>query len=158
MSKEKIRYGLIGLGGICMAHEWGYREKTDRMQITAVCDINAPLAESRAKTYQAKAYTNYQQLIEDPNVDVVDITLPHTLHYQVAKYALEHKKHVIMEKPLTIKPEEGLDLIQIGKNSGVRVACGGEYSFCKGIPGSGKINPTRQARRASVYSYIHIRQ
>lgn len=131
MSKEKIRYGLIGLGGICMAHEWGYREKTDRMQITAVCDINVAVCESRAKTYQAKAYTDYRQLIEDPNVDVVDITLPHTLHYPVAKYAFEHKKHVIMEKPLTIKPEEGLDLINRAKKAGVKFTVAENTRFVK---------------------------
>jgi predicted dehydrogenase len=119
MRTEKIRYGLIGLGGICMAHEWGYREKNDRMQIAAVCDVNQAVAKSRAKTYQAQAYTEYQQLIEDPNIEVVDITLPHTLHYSVAKYALEHRKHVIIEKPLTINPEEGLELIHIARKAGL---------------------------------------
>jgi predicted dehydrogenase len=131
MSREKLRYGLIGLGGICMAHEWGYREKTDRMQITAVCDINTTIAERRAKPYQAKVYTDYRQLIEDPEVEVVDITLPHTLHYTVAKYAIEHKKHVIIEKPLTINPEEGLDLIKRAEKSGVKFTVAENTRFVK---------------------------
>lgn len=131
MRAEKIRYGLIGLGGICMAHEMGYREKVDRVQITAVCDINAAIAESQSTTYQAKAYTSYQQLIEDPNVDVVDITLPHTLHYSVAKYAFEHQKHVIMEKPLTIKSDEGLELIELAKKAGVKFTVAENTRFVK---------------------------
>jgi predicted dehydrogenase len=120
MPKRKIRIGLIGLGGIAMAHEWGYKEKPDQVEIVAVCDIDSTRAKTRAAPYNAKIYTDYREMMSDPDVDAVDITLPHTLHYLVAKAALEAKKHVAMEKPLTVHSPEGLELIRLAQKQGVK--------------------------------------
>ncbi len=120
MSREKIGVGLIGLGGIAAAHEWGYQERGERVKIVAVCDIDAARAKKRAAPYGAKVYTNYHEILSDPEVNMVDITLPHTLHYPVAKAALEARKHVAMEKPLTVHAPEGLELIKLAQKQGVQ--------------------------------------
>lgn len=61
--------------------------------------------------------TDFQSLLNDRNVDTIYIAVPNHLHYQFAKRALEHHKHVIIEKPITSTYEETKELYTIAKNS-----------------------------------------
>jgi len=62
-----------------------------------------------------KAYGSYEELYADPNVDVVYIGTPHTLHHRNTKDALLAGKHVLCEKPFTLNMEELDELIAIAK-------------------------------------------
>src|SRR5579864_5658591 len=108
MSENKVRVGMIGMGGIAYMHEAGYIDPGDFSEIVAVCDVDEALARDRAIPYAAKAYTNYHALIADPDVDLVDITVPHHLHYPIALAALQQRKHVLVEKPMAMKAEQAL--------------------------------------------------
>src|SRR5271155_5212856 len=103
MNNKKIGVGLIGLGMISRAHARGYQEAEEDARVVAVCDSNGSIADTVAKGFSAKAYTRYSELLDNPDVQMVDITLPHNLHYQVAKEAIKALKHVIVEKPMASK-------------------------------------------------------
>jgi predicted dehydrogenase len=94
-----IRVGLIGLGGIHEAHVEGYQRRPDA-RIAGVCDTDADLAWHKARLYGAQAFTDYRELLASPDIDVVDIMLPHSIHEVVASAALQQGKHVLVEKPL----------------------------------------------------------
>src|SRR5579864_8291332 len=100
MEHKKIGVGLIGLGLISRAHTLGYEEAKEDASVVAVCDINASISESVAESFSARAYTRYDELLANPEVELVDITLPHNLHYEVAKAAIKARKHIIVEKPM----------------------------------------------------------
>ncbi len=117
---KKIQLGIIGLGIISAAHELGLGHARDEAEIAAICDINRERAEERAKKYGARVYTRYQDILADKDIDVVDIILPHDLHYPVCKAALSAGKHVLMEKPMTIRPEDGLELIALAQTRGMK--------------------------------------
>src|SRR3990172_81711 len=117
--EKKLRIGIIGLGIISAAHEVGLDEVRDKVEIVAICDINRERAEERAKKYGARVYTRYEDVLADKDIDLVDIILPHDMHYPVCKAALSAGKHVIMEKPMTINPDEGFELIEIARKQGV---------------------------------------
>jgi predicted dehydrogenase len=88
-------------------------------EITALCDINEEEVNNRIGMYaDAKGYIHYQDLLEDTAVDMVDIIVPHVLHYEIAKAALEKGKHVLVEKPITVKSEQGEELINLAKKRG----------------------------------------
>jgi predicted dehydrogenase len=120
MSENKVRVGMIGMGGIAYMHEAGYIDPGDFSEIVAVCDVDEALARDRAIPYAAKAYTNYHALIADPDVDLVDITVPHHLHYPIALAALQQRKHVLVEKPMAMKAEQALHLINTARAMGVK--------------------------------------
>ncbi len=128
--KDLVGVGIVGLGGISIVHEAGYQDD-QRARIVAMCDQDLELSRSRAKQYDAKAYTDFKDLIRDPAVDIVDITLPHKLHYIVAKNALEHGKNVIVEKPITITFNEAVDLIQVSKGSNAKFTVAENTRFVK---------------------------
>lgn len=121
MEEKKVRVGLIGLGSISFAHEAGYAEMGDTCEIIAMCDINKEEVNNRIGMYErVKGYTHYQDLLADPQVDIVDIIVPHALHYEIAKAALEKGKHVLVEKPITVKSEQGKELISLAKQRGLK--------------------------------------
>ena len=72
-------------------------------------------AESFVQLYGGKVYKSYKLMIDDIAVDAVYIPLPPALHYQWAKYALEHNKHVFVEKPSTTSVADTRELIQIAE-------------------------------------------
>jgi len=120
MAEKKIGVGLIGLGAISYAHEAGYSEAGETCKVVALCDINEEEVNNRLAMYEGgKGTTRYLDLLADPAVDMVDITVPHWLHYEIAKAALEHGKHVLVEKPITVKVEQGEELIALAKKMGL---------------------------------------
>lgn len=128
--KDRVGVGIVGLGGISIVHEAGYQDDS-RASIVAMCDIDSQLAHDRAKQYNATAYTDFESLIADPAVDIVDITLPHALHYSVAMRAIEHGKHVIVEKPITLDYREAEALIKASRSRHVKFTVAENTRFVK---------------------------
>ena len=119
--RRKIRAGLIGLGAISFVHEAGFSEMGETCEIVAMCDINSEEVNNRIGMYEGcEGYTRYQDLLNNTNVDLVDITVPHEMHYEIAKAALEKGKHVLVEKPIAVKSEQGAELINLAMEKGVK--------------------------------------
>ncbi len=120
MSTRQLRVGIVGSGGIAYVHEAGYTGCGDLARIVAVCDINEEVARERAAPYEAKVYADYRALVADREIDLVDITVPHRWHYDIALAALEQGKHVLVEKPLALTSGQALHLIQTAQAQGVK--------------------------------------
>jgi predicted dehydrogenase len=116
---SELGFGLIGLGRISRAHIEGLHNAAGAARIVAVCDKNAALADRVGQTVGAKVYTDYRELLADPNVAAVDAPLPHNLHYEVAASALRAGKHVLLEKPMAPTSRECAELIEIARTQGV---------------------------------------
>ena len=67
----------------------------------AVCDIVPEKAETAAETYKIpQVYTDYKEMLKNPDIDVIHICTPHYLHAEMAIDALNAGKHVLCEKPM----------------------------------------------------------
>jgi len=98
-ASDRIGIGLIGCGRIATLHAAAYRDHP-RARLVAVCDRDAALVERRRAEWDAaRSCTDYHDLLRDPEVDAVDILVPHHLHHTVAIAALESGKHVSLQKP-----------------------------------------------------------
>ncbi len=118
---DKLRVGLIGLGSISFVHEAGFSEMGERCTIAAMCDIHEEEVNNRITMYEGcQGFTSYLDLLDNAQVDLVDITVPHELHYPVAKAALERGKHVLVEKPITVHSEQGAELIALAREKGLK--------------------------------------
>jgi predicted dehydrogenase len=125
---KSLNIGLIGSGFMGQAHADAYRRagilyrNLPRTPVLyAIADQNDDLAEkARARLGFAKGYGDWRRLIEDPEVDVVDITTPNHLHVEPALAALEAGKHVYCEKPMAVKVEDAQRMAAAAKKSGVK--------------------------------------
>src|SRR5882724_2282523 len=88
----------------------------DDAQVVECSDLSQERLNKIAKRYPGvKCTTNYEELLDDSNVDAVVIATPVSTHYPIARKALERRKHVMIEKPLADSTEHSLDLIERAK-------------------------------------------
>jgi len=116
---QKLRVGIVGAGLIAPSHAAGFQEVPDKAEVVAVCDCDQEKAETLAALFDARVYTEFQQLIADPRVDLVDVLLPHHLHYPVAMAVLQAHKHLLLEKPIAMTYQDSLEIYQAAKEAGV---------------------------------------
>lgn len=99
-------------------HFFGTYGGTARV-VVLVAANPAAAADLAARAPGAKILQDWRAVIDDPDVDLVDICLPDSLHYEVAKAALEAGKHVYCEKPLADTAEEAREIADIAKAKGL---------------------------------------
>ncbi|MGD9145212.1 MAG: Gfo/Idh/MocA family oxidoreductase, partial [Anaerolineae bacterium] len=78
-----VRAAIVGCGRISDLHQLGYRDREDA-GIVAVCDTKKGRAQAKARAWGVeKVYTDYQELLSDPQVDLVELLVPHHLHAEM---------------------------------------------------------------------------
>lgn len=90
------------------------------MILYAIASRDAATAKEAARKYGfQKAYASYQDLLDDPAVDIVYISTPNSLHFEWAANALKAGKHVLCEKPFTANADEARRLVQLANERGL---------------------------------------
>ena len=118
---EAVRVGIVGCGRISDLHALGYREREDA-RISAVCDAKKGRAQDKARAWgvaPAKIYTDYRKLLEDPEIDLVELLVPHHLHAEMTIAACQHGKHVSVQKPMALNAAEAESMIMAAGRAGV---------------------------------------
>ena len=122
---KKVRWGVIGAGGIADRRTIPGMMLCDRAELVAVMEVNMELAEKcRAKWNCKRAYDNERDLLSDPEIDAVYIASPVVMHAPQARMAADAGKHILIEKPLAMHSEEGLEVIRYCQARGVKLAAG----------------------------------
>lgn len=101
-----IRWGILGAGWIAEKMAGDFRRvKGAKIVAIAARDLNR--AEAFAQKYGIqKAYGSYEQLVSDPDIDIVYIATTHNFHLEHAMLCLKHNKNVLCEKPITVNAKE----------------------------------------------------
>lgn len=128
MANATIKIGLIGTGFMGQAHADAYRRAAmlytnlpATPELYAVADAGQALADKAAARFGAqKAYGDWRALIEDPQVQVVDITTPNSMHFEMAMAAIDAGKHVYCEKPLSVSLGEAEVMTRAAEAKGVK--------------------------------------
>jgi predicted dehydrogenase len=127
------RVGIIGTGLISQFQAAAYKSVTNA-KIVAVCDINRPLAEQRAGEWGVdRIYTDYHELLKQPDIDAVEILLPHQLHKEVMIAAAEAHKHVSLMKPMALTSKDAKEMIAAAHRAGVTFNISENYLFYEPI-------------------------
>lgn len=113
----KIKIGIIGVGAFCQTvHLPNLMRLRNCYHIRTICTHNAVQAKYFAKKTGANiATTNYEDVLEDPEIDLVFITTRHNTHAKMVIEALNHNKNVFVEKPLCLTFEELEEINKIVK-------------------------------------------
>jgi predicted dehydrogenase len=115
---KKYKAGVIGIGFIGPAHMEAIRRQG--FEVAAIAESTQEQAdETAARLFVPKAYGDWKDLVNDPEIDIVHIASPNYLHYEQAKMALEVGKHVLCEKPLAMNTEESAELVRLAKEKGL---------------------------------------
>ena len=150
---KDIHIGLIGTGGMGKAHATAFKNvplvfgnEPGRPVLEIVADVDATALEKWAREFGfARWTTNWNEIIKDPHVDVVDITTPNHLHAEMAIAAAQVGKHLYCEKPLATTSADAARIVEAVETSGVISIVGFNYlknpaqAFAKQLIESGEL-------------------
>jgi predicted dehydrogenase len=112
-----IKFGIIGLGKISSRFA-NVLNTVEGVELAAVASSDLERTKKFAKEFKAqKALSSYEEVINDPGVDVVYIGLTHNFHFEYTKKCLEAHKPVLCEKPLVITQPQALELVNLAKTN-----------------------------------------
>ena len=122
---KKLRWGVIGAGGIADRRTIPGMMTAKNAELVAVMEINADRAEELRQKYGAKyAYTSAEELVKNPEVDAVYIASPVVCHAEQAKLAADAGKHILLEKPIGMTAKQGKEVVEYCESKGVKIAAG----------------------------------
>lgn len=124
---ENLNVGLIGAGFMGKAHSLAYAAMpmffwpAPAMPVRkTIAEATVPLAEEASRRFGFETYTaDWREVVEDPEIDVIDIATPNHLHAEIAIAAARAGKHIISEKPLARTSEEAKQMYDAVKEAGV---------------------------------------
>ena len=116
------RIGMIGTGGISASHLDAYR--TAGWEVAALWNRTRAKAEAKAAEYcpAARVVDDWQAILSDPGIDVVDVTLHPEHRTEIIRAALHAGKHVLSQKPFVTDLGVGEDLVKLADDKGLRLA------------------------------------
>lgn len=121
-----VNIGVVGCGRIAKRLV-AETSKVDAARVSALYDIVPTAAEALAKDKNLVC-ASFEELVE--RVDAVYIATPHLAHYDQAKYALEHHRHVLCETPMVLREEQAEELYRIAQANNLVLLEANKTAFC----------------------------
>lgn len=113
-----LRVGIIGAGGIAAKMHLPEMQTVEDAAVTLISGRKQSRLETLCRKFDVPNWTqNYQDVIDDADIDAVIISLPHPLHVEWGLKALAAGKHVYMQKPLSTSLAEAEDFVNAAENS-----------------------------------------
>ncbi|WP_164214670.1 Gfo/Idh/MocA family oxidoreductase [Virgibacillus sp. YIM 98842] len=148
---SKLRAAVIGCGSIAKHRHLIEYDNNPNVEIAAVCDINAARVQDTAQRYRTKAYTNYEKLLKNENIDAVSVCLPNYLHASVSVAALNVGCHVLCEKPMATSSEEAEEMIRVASINNKKLMIGHNQRFVSSHKKARKL--IEQGEVGKIYSF-----
>ena len=118
-----VNVGVIGVGAMGYNHARVYH-KLENANLVAVSDVSEKTLKKVCKKYDTKGYTDIEELLKNPEIEVVSVCVPTTLHHSIVMKAIEYGKHILVEKPIAFTLDEAEEMIAAAKEKGVLLGTG----------------------------------
>ena len=115
---QKVRIGVIGLGGMGQEHINKIKEIPEA-ELTAVSDVDSEIVKKISQEYKVPGFTNYEKLLKSNLIDAVLIATPHYFHPEIGIKAMKKGIHSLSEKPIAVSVAAADKFLQAAKKSGV---------------------------------------
>ena len=133
-----LRFALIGCGNIARKHAEALR-RIEGAELAAVCDVDAGRARAIGTEHHVPHFTDQEQMLASEPIDVLSVLTPSGDHAARMLDLVRHKKHMVVEKPLTLRLEDADSMIEACDTAGVRLFVVKQNRYNR---------PIRAARRA----------
>lgn len=127
----KFKVGVIGIGVIATTKHIPNLLKREDVEITALCDTDISKCEKANSEFglNAKVYKNYEELCQDPELDIVHVCTPNPLHHDMTMSALNHGKHVHCEKPIACTYKDACEMVETAKAKKLKLTSGLQWRY-----------------------------
>lgn len=149
-----FRYGILSTAAIVSRFVAGIRESKEG-KVVAIASRNIETAKKAANDLNIENYYgSYEELYQDSSIDIIYIPTVNGLHYQNCKMALQHKKHVIVEKPFTLNTKDAKELYEIAKQNQCFIMEAQKSVF---LPTTNKVKQLIEKNIIGEIKYIELR-
>ncbi len=118
---RKINIALVGCGRIAKNHFQAIEQHQDRLTLTGVCDVDESAAQAASELYRVDGYNNLDDMLRYVNADIISLCTPSGLHPIQAVNIAQSGRHVLSEKPMATRWQDGLRMVQTCDMAGVRL-------------------------------------
>lgn len=112
----KLRGGVVGFGRMGITH-FSILNSHPKVQIAAICETHAFVRKNARKYLGVEVYEDYAEMLDDMDLQFVIVATPTASHKKIVKSSLARKIHVFVEKPFTLNPEEGRELVSLAQQN-----------------------------------------
>ena len=119
-----LNIAIIGLGWWGRTHIDAIHNKSDKVKIVRVIDLNTEGSKDYASEQGLKLTANYQDALDDPDVNAVVLVTPHSLHTEQIIAAAEAGKHVFTEKPFALNKSDAEKSVLAAEKAGIKLGLG----------------------------------
>ena len=116
-----LKVGVVGCGHLGKIHI-KLLSQSENYKLMGVYDINAEFSDQIANKYGCKAYTSFEEMLND--IEVLDIVTPTPFHFNYAKKAIDKGIHLFIEKPVCSNNEESIELLRLSKSNKIKIQVG----------------------------------
>ena len=107
-----LKAGFIGMGRMGITH-YSILNTHPKVKIAAIADTSKTMRDILSRYLGVNTYADYRQMIQAAPLDFVIISTPTNSHYEVIKFAIDHKLHIFTEKPLSMTPTESREILEL---------------------------------------------
>jgi UDP-N-acetyl-2-amino-2-deoxyglucuronate dehydrogenase len=118
---RKIRLAIVGCGRISKNHFGSIEKHADNIELAAVCDTNAQVLSQHAEKYQVPAYRSMEDMLKNEQIDLVALCTPSGVHANQAELAAHYGVHVMTEKPMATRWQDGVRMVRACDDANVRL-------------------------------------
>lgn len=138
---NKLKFAIVGCGRISYKHVEALVHNREEAELVAVCDVIKENAVAKKEDYkksmgngvEVSVYTDYKEMLEKEQIDVVTIATESGYHPEIAIYCMNKHKHIIVEKPMALSVEDADRMIECAKENKVKLCVSHQNRFNKPI-------------------------
>jgi len=147
---KKIRVAVVGCGRISRNHFGSINQHCDELELVAICDVDPAVLSEHADKYRVRVYIGMEEMLQNEQLDLVVLCTPSGIHPDQAVLAAKYKVHVITEKPMATRWNDGVRMVKACDEAGLRLF----------VVKQNRLNPTLQLLRRAViekrFGKIHM--
>jgi UDP-N-acetylglucosamine 3-dehydrogenase len=117
----KLKIGIIGAGTVVRVRHLPETRMNPQAEVGAICDMVESRAKEMAEQYHCKAYTDYQQMIQNSDLDAIIVAATNTTHAAMTIDALNAGKHVLCEKPMATTLDDAQKMLETAESAGKKL-------------------------------------
>ena len=121
IKKRKIRIAIVGCGRISENHINAIKQYADEFEFVAACDVDLEVCQSVEQRHNVRCYTDLSSMLNEEELDIAVLCTPSGLHSTQAVLLAKSGVHVISEKPMATRFEDGLAMVKACNDAGVRL-------------------------------------
>jgi UDP-N-acetyl-2-amino-2-deoxyglucuronate dehydrogenase len=121
ITNRKIKIAIVGCGRISKNHFGSIEKHSNELELAAICDIDPSVLAEHAEQYKVPAYRDMGEMLKNEQLDLVALCTPSGIHPDQAVLAAMHNVHVMTEKPMATRWNDGVRMVRACDEAGVRL-------------------------------------